>query len=163
MASEFSFDIVSDVDLAEVKNAFNQATKELANRYDFRGSNASIEMEGDAIVISAEDEFRVSQLDEIVFSKLLKRGIDPKMIEKGKPESGAGQSQKVKITFKQGLNTDEAKALSKQIRDSKIKVNAQVQGDRLRVSSKSKDDLQKVMALVKGLDLSYAVSFTNYR
>ncbi len=164
MAGEFSFDVVSKVDLMELKNAADQAQKELANRYDFKGSIAEIELEKDKIKLVAEDEFRMDQLRDIVLSKLIKRGIDLKMVKNGKIEPGAGVSVKQELTFKMGLEMDEAKALSKQIKDNKaLKVNAQVQGDAVRVSSKSKDDLQKTMAFVKGLDLGYVPDFTNYR
>jgi uncharacterized protein YajQ (UPF0234 family) len=162
-AQEYSFDIVSSVDLNEVKNAHNQAAKELENRYDFRGSNAKIEFDGKEITLTAEDEFRLEQVRDIVFSKLVKRGVEAKMTEYGKPEPGAGVSVRQKVTFKQGLAQDHAKALVKQIKDKGLKVNAQIQGEQVRVSAKSKDDLQKVIQFVKGLDLPYSVDFTNYR
>lgn len=163
MAADFSFDIVSEVDKMEVKNAFNQAEKELQNRYDFKGTKAAMELADDAIDLTADDEFRMGQLYDIVFSKLIKRGIDAKMIETGKIEGAGGMTVKQKVTFKQGIPTDQAKALVKQIKDSKIKVNVQIQGEEVRVSGKSKDDLQKAMQFVKGLELPYAVNFTNYR
>ncbi len=163
MAADFSFDIVSEVDKMEVKNAFNQAEKELQNRYDFKGTKAAMELADDAIDLTADDEFRMGQLYDIVFSKLIKRGIDAKMIETGKIEGAGGMTVKQKVTFKQGIPTDQAKALVKQIKDSKIKVNVQIQGEEVRVSGKSKDDLQKTMQFVKGLELPYAVNFTNYR
>lgn len=164
MSGEFSFDIVSEVDKMEVKNAFNQAEKELQNRYDFKGTKAEMELVDDsAIDLTADDEFRMGQLYDIVFSKLIKRNIDAKMIETGKIEAAGGMTVKQKVSFKQGIPQDQAKALVKQIKDSKIKVNAQIQGEQVRVSSKSKDDLQKTMQFVKGLDLPYAINFTNYR
>lgn len=163
MAADFSFDIVSEVDKMEVKNAFNQAEKELQNRYDFKGTKAAMELVDNAIDLTADDEFRMGQLYDIVFSKLIKRGIDAKMIETGKIEVAGGMTVKQKVTFKQGIPTDQAKALVKQIKDSKIKVNVQIQGEEVRVSGKSKDDLQKTMQFVKGLELPYAVNFTNYR
>ncbi len=162
MASEFSFDIVSKVDQMEVKNAFNAAEKELSNRYDFRGSIAAMELAGEEIKLVAEDEFRVTQVRDILFSKLVKRGIEPKMVEYGAVEPGAGVSVKQTVKFKSGISQDHAKPLVKQIRDN-AKVNAQIQGDAIRVSGKSKDDLQKAMAFVKGLDLPFSVDFTNYR
>lgn len=163
---EFSFDIVSRADAMEVKNAINQATKELDGRYDFRGSNASIELKEEKgaqeVHLVAEDEFRMEQLRDIVLNKLIKRGIELKMVEQGSVEPGAGVSVKQTLKFKNGLAQDHAKALVKQIKDS-VKVNAQIQGDQVRVSSKSKDDLQKVMGFVKGLDLPYSVLFENLR
>jgi uncharacterized protein YajQ (UPF0234 family) len=160
---EFSFDIVSKADMAEVKNAVNQASKELENRYDFRGSMASIALEKDDVDLVADDEFRMEQLREIVVSKLLKRGIEYKMIELGKIEPGSGISVKQKLTFKNGIPQDQAKALVKQIKDKGLKVNAQILGTDVRVSGKSKDDLQKTIQFVKGLDLPYSVDFVNMR
>jgi cyclic-di-GMP-binding protein len=163
MAQEFSFDIVSRVDLNEVKNAHNQAVKELENRYDFRGSIAKIEFDGKEISLTAEDEFRLEQVRDIVFSKLVKREVDAKMIEFGKIEPGAGVSVRQKVTFKQGIPQDQAKSLVRQIKDKGLKVNAQIQGEELRVSGKAKDDLQKAITFVKSLDLPFAVDFVNYR
>lgn len=159
---EFSFDIASRADMNEVKNAVNQAQKELENRYDFRGSAAEIELDKDEVKLVAEDEFKMDQLRDIVITKLIKRNIELKMVEQGKIEPGAGVSVKQSLKFKAGLAQDEAKALVKQIKDS-VKVNAQIQGDQVRVSSKSKDDLQKVMQFVKKLDLPYSVEFINLR
>lgn len=163
MATEFSFDIVSEVDRMEVKNAFQQAVKELANRYDFKGSSAAIEESGNEIILTAEDDFRLSQVRDILFSKLVKREISAKMVEYGSVEPAKGMTVRQAVSFKEGLKMEEAKALSKMIKDEKFKVNSQVQGEQVRVSGKSKDDLQKVMAYVKGLDLPYAVKFTNFR
>ncbi|MBL8068278.1 MAG: YajQ family cyclic di-GMP-binding protein [Armatimonadetes bacterium] len=163
MATEFSFDIVSEVDRMEVKNAFQQAVKELANRYDFKGSSAAIEESGNEIILTAEDDFRLSQVRDILFSKLVKREISAKMVEYGTVEPAKGMTVRQAVSFKEGLKMEEAKALSKMIKDEKFKVNSQVQGEQVRVSGKSKDDLQKVMAYVKGLDLPYAVKFTNFR
>lgn len=162
-SADFSFDIVSRVDQMEVKNAIDQAQKELSNRYDLKGTKAEIKAEKEDITVIADDEFRLEQVKDIVFSKLIKRGIDGRQIEWGKIEPGAGISVHIKLTFKAGIPQDQAKALIKQIRDKGIKVNAQIQGEEVRVSSKSKDDLQKTMAFVKGLDLPYPVDFVNYR
>lgn len=162
-ASEFSFDIVSEVDRMEVKNAFLQAAKELSNRYDFKGSAAAMEEAGDDILLTAEDDFRLSQVRDILFSKLVKRDVSAKMITYGAIEPAKGTTVKQTVSFKMSLEMEEAKALSKKIKDEKFKVNSQVQGEQVRVSGKSKDDLQKVMAFVKGLDLPYSVKFTNYR
>lgn len=163
-ASEFSFDIVSKVDPMEAKNAMDQVQREVQNRYDFRGSLAEAELDKDEIKMHCEDDFRLSQLKDIVLSKLLKRGIDLRMVEHGKVEPGAGASVRQVLKLKAGLTMDEAKALAKQIKENKaLKVNGQVQGDAVRVSSKSKDDLQKCMTFVKSLELDYAPEFTNYR
>jgi cyclic-di-GMP-binding protein len=160
---DFSFDIVSKADLMEVKNAIDQAQKELSNRYDMKGTKAEILHEKEDITLIADDEFRMDQLKDIVFSKMLKRGIDARQIEWGKLEPGAGISVRCKLTLTQGIAQDKAKALVKQIRDKGFKVQPQIQGDEVRVSSKSKDDLQKAMAFVKGLDLEYPVNFVNFR
>ena len=162
-STEFSFDIVSRVDRAEVKNAFNQAQKELENRYDFRGTSAKLEYDEKEISLTADDEFRMDQLKDIIFSKLIKRSVDARSIEYGKMEPGPGISVKQKLTFKQGIPMDQAKSLVKQIKDKGLKVNAQIQGEELRVSAKSKDDLQKAIVYVKGLDLPFPVDFVNYR
>ncbi len=162
-STEFSFDVVSKVDLNEVKNAFNQADKELANRYDLKGTAAKIEFDEKELTLTADDEFRLEQVRDILFSKLVKRGIDARSVEYGKVEPGAGITVRQKVTFKQGIPQDQAKALTKQVRDSGVKVNAQIQGDAVRVSGKSKDDLQKAITFLKGLDLPFPVEFTNYR
>ena len=164
MASqEFSFDIVSRADKMEVKNGIDQAQRELANRYDFRGSIAEIKAEKEDITLVAEDEFRMNQLKDIVISKLLKRGIDIRQIDWGKLEPGAGISVHQKLLLKNGIPQDQAKALVKQIKDKGLKVHAQIQGEEIRVSGKSKDDLQKAITFVKGLTLPYPVDFVNYR
>lgn len=162
-ASEFSFDIVSRADTMEIKNAVDQAQKELHNRYDLKGTKCEIQAEKDDITLIADDEFRMDQLKDIVFSKLLKRGIDSRQIEWGKLEPGAGISVKCKLEFKTGIPQEKAKPLIKQIKDKGLKVQAQIQGDEIRVSAKSKDDLQKTITFVKGLDLDYPVNFVNYR
>jgi len=162
-AADFSFDIVSKVDMMELKNAINQADKELSNRYDLKGTKCEIVQDKEEVTLIADDEFRMQQLQDIVFSKLIKRGIDARSVEWGKIEPGAGISVKSKLSLKQGIPQDKAKALMKQIRDKGLKVQAQIQGDEVRVSSKSKDDLQKAITFVKGLDLDYPVDFVNFR
>ncbi|HTQ08435.1 MAG TPA: YajQ family cyclic di-GMP-binding protein [Fimbriimonadaceae bacterium] len=161
--ADFSFDIVSRADMMEVKNAIDQAQKELHNRYDLKGTKCAIEVDKDGHTLIADDEFRMNQLKDIVFSKLLKRGIDARQIDWGKLEPGAGISVKSKLTFKVGIAQDKARALVKQIKDKGLKVNAQIQGEEVRVSAKVKDDLQKTIQFVKSLDLDYPVSFVNYR
>lgn len=160
---DFSFDIVSKVDQMEVKNAIGQAEKELSNRYDLKGTKCEIQHDKENITLIADDEFRMEQLKDIVFSKFIKRGIDARHIEWGKIEPGAGLSVKCSLTLKQGIAQDKAKSLIKQIKDKGLKVQAQIQGDEVRVSSKSKDDLQKTITFVKGLTLDFPVDFLNYR
>ncbi|MEO7454564.1 MAG: YajQ family cyclic di-GMP-binding protein [Fimbriimonadales bacterium] len=163
MAKEFSFDIVSRVDQQEVKNAIDQAKRELANRYDFKGSAAGIEHNAEKIELVGDDEFKLQQLRDIVESKLIKRGIDLRHVDYGKIVPGAKMTVDQTLTLKQGIEQDLGKTITKAIRDSKIKVTSQIQGEELRVSGKDKDDLQKVMTLVKGLDLPVPVDFVNYR
>src|SRR5579864_7549529 len=136
---EFSFDIVSRVDQQEVRNAVDQAKKELANRYDFRGSKAEIQFEKDQLALVADDEFKMKQLRDIVESKLIKRGIDLRQIDYQKPEPGSGMTIRQKVEFKSGIKQDDAKAIIKQIKDRGLKVQAQIQGEELRVTGKDKD------------------------
>ena len=162
--TEYSFDIVSRADKMEVKNALDQAERDLSNRYDLKGTKCAIETDKEETTLVADDEFRMDQLKEIVFSKLIKRGIDGRQIEWGDLEPGAGISVKCELKLKTGIAQDKAKALTKLFRENKaLKVNAQIQGEEVRISSKSKDDLQKAMAFVKGLDLDYPVEFVNMR
>ncbi|MDB6034322.1 MAG: putative nucleotide-binding protein [Verrucomicrobiales bacterium] len=147
----------------EIENAVNQARKELANRFDFKGSKAEILLEKDEIKLSAEDQFKIRSLDEIVVGKLAKRGINPKSIDKAEPEiSPLGHARQV-IKIKQGIESAVAKQITSFIRDSKIKVTSQIQGDEVRVSGKNRDDLQAVMAAVRGHDFPVALSFVNFR
>lgn len=128
-SSEFSFDIVSRADMMEVKNAIDQAQRELANRYDFKGSKAEILHEKEDITLVADDEFKMDQLKDIVVSKMLKRGIDMRQLDWGKQEPGTGLTIRQKLLLKTGIPQDQAKALIKQIRDKGLKVNAQIQGE----------------------------------
>jgi uncharacterized protein YajQ (UPF0234 family) len=160
---EFSFDIVSKADVMEVKNAIDQAQREIANRYDFKGSVAEILHDKEAITLVADDEFRMGQLKDIVESKMVKRGIDLRQLEYGKVEHGTGLSLRQKVTIKQGIPQEHAKPLVKQIKDKGLKVQAQIQGDAVRVSGKDKDELQKAIAFVKGLEFPVPLNFENYR
>jgi uncharacterized protein YajQ (UPF0234 family) len=160
---DFSFDIVSKVDQMEVRNGVDQAQKELANRYDFRGSKSEIRFDKDEITLVADDEFRMEQLKDILVSKLLKRGIDMRQIDYGKAEAGTGLTIRQKMEFKQGIQQDVAKSIIKQIKEKGLKVQAQIQGEELRVTGKDKDELQKVISFVKGLELTIPVNFTNFR
>lgn len=162
-AKEFSFDIVSKADMMEVRNAIDQAQRELAHRYDFKGTSAEIVFEKEDITLVGDDEFRLGQLKDIFESKMIKRGIDLRQLDYGKVEPGSGISVRQKVKLKQGITQDQAKPLVKQIKDKGFKAQAQIQGDAVRVSGKDKDELQKVMAFVKGLDLPVPVNFENYR
>jgi len=160
---DFSFDVVSRVNDMEVKNALSQAHRELEGRYDFKGSKCEILEGKEETTLVADDEFRMDQLKDIVVSKLLKRGIDIRSIDWSKIEHGTGLTIRQKLIFKVGIPQDKAKELIKLVKDKGLKVQAQIQGDEVRVSSKSKDDLQKAIAFIKGLELSFPVEFINYR
>ena len=163
MASESSFDIVSKVDRQEADNALNQAAKEIHSRYDFRGTDPSIAWSGEAIQMKANSEDRVKAILDVFQSKLVKRGISLKSLEAGDPYP-SGKEHRIDASLKEGIDKDNAKKISKIIRDEGPKgVKAQIQGDELRVSSKKRDDLQSVIALLKGKDLDVDLQFTNYR
>ncbi|WP_103500361.1 MULTISPECIES: YajQ family cyclic di-GMP-binding protein [Streptomyces] len=161
--ADSSFDIVSKVDRQEVDNALNQASKEISQRYDFKGVGASIDWSGERIEIRANAEERVNAVLDIFQSKLIKRGISLKALDSGEPQA-SGKDYKLFSTIKEGISTDDAKKVAKVIRDEGPKgVKAQVQGDELRVTSKSRDALQEVQRLVKEQDFDFAVQFVNYR
>lgn len=158
-----SFDIVSEVNSMEIENAVNQAKKELANRFDFKGSTAEILLEKNEIKLSAEDEFKVRTLVEMVMGKLAKRQISLKSVEKKDPDvSPLGHARQV-IKIKQGIETPVAKEITSFIRDTKLKVTTQIQGDAIRVTGKSRDDLQSVIAAVQAKDFVVSVQFQNFR
>ncbi|WP_406862506.1 YajQ family cyclic di-GMP-binding protein [Streptomyces sp. HUAS MG47] len=161
--ADSSFDIVSKVERQEVDNALNQTGKEISQRYDFKGTNASIEWSGEKIVMQANGEDRVKAILDVFQSKLIKRGISLKALETGEPQL-SGKEYKIFATIQEGISQDNAKKVAKVIRDEGPKgVKAQVQGDELRVSSKSRDDLQTVISLLKGKDFDFALQFVNYR
>ncbi|WP_084074198.1 YajQ family cyclic di-GMP-binding protein [Demequina sp. NBRC 110052] len=161
--ADSSFDVVSKVDHQEVDNALNQASKEIQQRYDFKGVGASIEWSGEAILIKANSEERANAVLDVFQSKLIKRGISLKALEAGEPQA-SGKEFRLGATIKEGIAQDVAKKLTKLLRDEGPKsVKAQIQGDELRVSSKSRDDLQAAIALLKGADVDTALQFVNYR
>lgn len=163
MASESSFDIVSKLDRQEVDNALNQAAKEIANRFDFRNVDAGIRWSGETIEVQANSEDRANAVLDVFKEKLVKRGVSLKAIDADEPKL-SGKLYKLTIGLKEGISQEDAKKIGKIVRDEGPKgVRAQIQGDELRVSSKKKDDLQAVMALLKGKDLDVALQFTNYR
>jgi uncharacterized protein YajQ (UPF0234 family) len=163
VAAESSFDIVSKVDRQEVDNALNQAAKEIQQRYDFKGTDASIAWSGDAILMRANSEDRVKAVLDVFQTKLIKRQVSLKAIDAGDPRP-SGKEYRIEAALKEGLNQENAKKVSKLIREEGPKgVKTQITGDELRVSSKSRDDLQAVIALLKGADLDVALQFVNYR
>ena len=158
-----SFDIVSQVNSMELENAVNQAKKELANRFDFKGSAAEILLEKNEIKLTAEDRFKIVALSEIVMGKLAKRNISLKNVDRGEPDiSPLGHARQL-IKIKQGLEPAVAKQITGFIRDGKFKVTTQIQGDAVRVTGKSRDELQAVIGAVRGQDLPVAVQFQNFR
>jgi uncharacterized protein YajQ (UPF0234 family) len=159
-----SFDIVSKVDRQEVDNALNQTAKELSTRFDFRGVNASIDWSGElGIVIKADSEERAKAALDVFKEKLVKRGLSQKSLDDGEPKA-SGKTYVISSNLKQGIGQDDAKKIARLIKEEGPKgVQASIQGDQLRVSGKKKDDLQAVMALLKGKDLEVALQFTNYR
>ncbi|ALU40737.1 hypothetical protein AS188_14380 [Kocuria flava] len=163
MASDSSFDVVSKVDKQEVSNALNQAQKEIAQRYDFKGVGAEIDFSGEKILMKASSEERVGAVLDVFQSKLVKRGISLKSLDAGEPYA-SGKEYRIEASVKEGIAQDQAKKITKLIRDEGPKgVKATIQGDELRVSSKSRDDLQDVIALLKGADLEVDLQFINYR
>jgi hypothetical protein len=164
MAAENSFDIVSKVDMQEVRNAIDQAIKEVRTRFDLKDSKSDITLEGeDAIQLASIDEYKLQAVTEILRQKLVKRGVSLKALTFGKVEPAAGSSVRQKISLQQGIAGEKAKEIVRVIKDSKIKVQASIQGDTVRVSGKDRDSLQEVIALLKGRDLGIDMQFTNYR
>jgi len=160
----FSYDIVSEVDLQEVNNAVNQAKKEIGNRYDFRGSHCEIELDQkkNTLQIIADDEMKLKTTIDILLTKLLKRKVPVKSLIYGKTEP-SGKILKKEITIQQGLSKENCKAVNKFIKTTKLKVQSQLQGDSLRVSGKSKDELQNLMEQLKAHPFEFDLQFTNYR
>ena len=166
MATQCSFDITSNVDLQEVDNALNQARKEVAQRYDFKGAKASIDFDpkDSKLVLVADDEFKVNALWEIVSTRLVRRNVPVKNLTRGSAEPAANSTVRQEITLQQGIPSEKAKAIVKVLKDSKLKrVQASIQGDQLRVTSPSKDDLQEAMRLLRDQDFGLALQFGNYR
>ena len=166
MATPCSFDITSNVDLQEVDNALNQARKEVAQRYDFKGAKASIDFDAkdSKLVLTADDEFKLNALWEIVETRLVRRNVPTKNLTRGTVNPAANSTVRQEITLQQGIPTEAAKDVVKFLKDSKLrKVQASIQGDQLRVTSPSKDELQEVMRILREKDFGVALQFGNYR
>ena len=163
MAQDFSFDIVSKTEMQEVTNAIQQAQKELAQRFDFKGSKSSIELAAEEIVLASDDEGKLRSVKDILESKLVKRGVSLKAMDYGVLEQAMGGTVRQRATIVQGIEIEKAKAIVKAIKEAKIKVQASIQSDQVRVTGRTKDDLQKAIALVKGKDFGIPLQFTNYR
>jgi cyclic-di-GMP-binding protein len=164
MASDNSFDVVSKVEIQEVKNAIDQASKEVGSRFDLKNTKSTINLEGtDVIQMASQDDYTLKAVIEILAQKLVKRGISLKNIEYEKVEPAAGQSVRQKIKIKQGIASENAKKIVAMIKDSKLKAQASIQGETVRVSSKDKDVLQQVMSKLRSGDYGVELQFTNYR
>jgi uncharacterized protein YajQ (UPF0234 family) len=163
VAAESSFDIVSKIDRQEVDNALNQAVKEVGHRFDFKGTGASIAWSGESVEIRANSEERAAAVLDVFKDKLIKRNVSLKVLDPGEPKL-SGREYRLPVDLKEGITQEDAKKISKIIREEGPKgIKAQIQGEELRVSSKKKDDLQDVMTLLKGKELDLALQFTNYR
>lgn len=163
MASNCSFDIVSELEIQEMDNAVNQAIKEISQRYDFKGSVAEIDFKNDELKIHAQDEFKLESILEILKGKMVKRGISPRFLDPQKVEPASNGTIKQVIKIKKGIQKEKAKELVQDIKNSKIKVQGQIMEDVVRVTGKDKDDLQAVIQLVKGKDYGIELQFINYR
>jgi hypothetical protein len=158
-----SFDIVSEVESQEVDNAVNQTRKEVAQRYDFKGTQTEIELDKNEIRLTSDDDYKVKAVVEVLQSKIVRRGISPKALAYGKIEPAAGGRAKQTITVQHGIETEKARQIVKLIKDRKLKVQAQIQGDQVRVSGKKRDDLQAVIKVLKEQDLDLPLQFVNFR
>ncbi|PYP87511.1 MAG: YajQ family cyclic di-GMP-binding protein [Candidatus Angelobacter sp. Gp1-AA117] len=162
--AENTFDIVSKVDLQEVSNAIQNALKEVHTRFDLKDSKSDIQLEGkDAIVLSSADEYKLKAVNDILQSKLVKRGVPLKALTYGPVEPAAGSTARQRVTMQQGIPTEKAKEIVKVIKDSKKKVQASIQGDTVRVSGKDRDILQEIINLLRQRDFGIDMQFTNYR
>lgn len=158
-----SFDVVSQVDWAEVTNALDQANREIANRYDFKGSDARVERNGAQLVVYADDEFKVGQAADILHAKLARRKVDLDCLEAGPVKPIGGDKAKLEITIRHGIDSELARKIVKLIKDSKLKTQASVQGDQVRVTAKKRDDLQQIIGLLRDNKLGLPLQFINFR
>ena len=161
--AESSFDVVSEVDMQEVKNAISQAMKEITTRFDLKGSSSTIELQGEEIVIASGDESKMKAVRDVFEERLVKRNVPLKALTFGDVEKALGQTARQKVTLQQGIPSDKAREIVKIIKGSKLKVQAAIQSDQVRVTGKNKDDLQSVMQLLKSSNLGIDMQFTNRR
>jgi uncharacterized protein YajQ (UPF0234 family) len=161
--ADSSFDVVSSVDLQEVKNAIAQAMKEVSTRFDLKGTSSDIELQGEEIVLASKDEFKVKAVRDVLEGRLVKRNVPLKALTYGKMEEALGGSVRQKISLQKGIPTEKAREIVKIIKGAKLKVQAAIQGDQVRVSGKNKDDLQRAIQVLKSSDLGIDMQFTNYR
>ena len=163
MSGEVSFDVVSEFDAMELRNALDQVRREAGQRYDFRGATVDLEQGKDEIVLLTDDEFRASAIKDLIQSKAIRRGLSLKVFDWGSVEQAGGNKVRQKIGLRKGLPDELAKRITRIIRDEFPKVKSQIQGDAVRVSGKSKDDLQRVITRLRGLDEVVELQFQNYR
>lgn len=163
MAKDSSFDVVSKVDMPEVTNAVQQAQKELIQRFDFKNSKSAIKLEEDKIVLISDDDFKLTNVVDILESKLVKRGISLRALEYGKSQSAAGDTVRQEIKLVQGIAQEKSKLINKVLKDSKLKVASSIQGDEIRVTGKNKDDLQAAIGLLRKEDFGIELQFINFR
>jgi uncharacterized protein YajQ (UPF0234 family) len=158
-----SFDIVSRTDLAEVDNALQGATREIATRFDFKGSNCSFERTDQTVTLKADNDYKLKQMQELLRGYLARRKVEAGAFDFGKPEAAAGNTLRQVVTVKQGIERELAQKIVKEIKGAKAKVQAAIQGDELRISGKKRDDLQKTIALIKGLKIEQPLQYVNFR
>jgi uncharacterized protein YajQ (UPF0234 family) len=157
-----SFDVVSEVDFQEVRNAVDQATRELSTRVDFKGVDAGFELVDEHIRLHAQEEFQLEQMVDILSDKLIRREVDVRVLDPGKIEA-SGRQKRQQFALKQGIDRDNGKLIVKLIKDAKLKVQTQVQGDQVRVTGKKRDDLQEAMAMLRKAEVDVPLGFTNFR
>ena len=164
MAQDNSFDVVSKVDMQEARNAIDQAMKEIRQRFDLKDTRSEVNLEGqDTIQLASSNEYKLEAVKDILCQKLVKRGVSLKNLTYGKVEPAAGQSVRQKISLQQGIPVEKAKEIVRLVKDSKKKAQASIQGDTVRISSKDRDELQAIIAMLRGRDLGLELQFTNYR
>lgn len=157
-----SFDVVSEIDQHELANAIDQVNREIGNRFDFKGSDAKVELADGVLKLEAESEFQIQQIEPILYTRMAKRNIDTRCLEKSKVEERGRRAYR-NVTVKQGIDAEMARKIVKLVKDMKIKVQAAVQGDQLRITGKKRDDLQEVMAMLKASDIDLPLQYTNFR
>lgn len=157
-----SFDIVSEVDMQELRNSVDQANRELGTRFDFRGVGASYELEDSAILIRAEEEFQLEQMADILRDKMVRRKVDTRCLDPGQIEA-SGREKRRRYAIVQGIDRDQSREIVKRIKDSKIKVQTSIQGEKVRVTGKKRDDLQETIALLRAAELAFPLQFDNFR
>ncbi len=163
MASTNSFDVVSDFDRQELVNAIDQALREIKSRYDLKDTNTTIELSKETVTINTASDFTLTAVQDILVTKAIKRNLSPKLFDYGEPESASGGRIKQTVSLRKGISKEDAKKITKMVKDNFKKVQASIQGDAVRVSSKSKDDLQTVMQMIRDEDFPMPIQFNNYR